>query len=682
MGIKPEVWTVHLNEFPDEVRVLKPFLPHFEVTWGQRRRAHNADISVYFLKPSPQTKEAFGFEQELLLVYSPYNELQPRSIKAAEQALYEDRAKGRVERLAYFLVSEMPGTRKWVEDYVARNQEARLIAAFATDDLARYEKDYWYVWNQLADQFFGRDLFDFRLPLEHDTYFFGRESEVLAYRDAIKRGENRGLFGLRKTGKTSLLFKVERLLKAENAGEVVYLDCKGPDVRTLRWHELLAVLCQRIDPSIDAEALGTKSGAAIAQSFVRVIEKATRSRRYVLVFDEIEFISPLAKLDEHWKQDFIAFWQTIWSCQSRHRGLSAIIAGVNPTVTEVSTYNGVQNPLFGIVSPQYLKGFSISETTRMVRSLGRRMGMKFKEDATEYLQSHYGGHPLLTRMACSLTNSLIQRQRLKRPVNINREMLTQVELVRDSDLAYYCEHVVSELREFYPDEYLMLELLAGKSISDYLTLAKDPSLVKHLREYGLLTETAGYPKISIPVIDRYVSGRAGGFSIVEEEARSAWVQQRVNSVLHDLRALERRIDALGLPSLFGPNSFSESEKFVTLGVVIDAASFDVFINTLNRCLVESIEKFGEYEQKEKYFWSLRSSYPSLHFALDRIKTYRNSSMHLSLTPSVEEKLQNYLREDLQGRWPSEVPDGWFILQQRVLDELFASLQVEFVNLNS
>jgi hypothetical protein len=28
-----------------------------------------------------------------------------------------------------------------------------------------------FIRNELAKQFFGRDLFDYRLPLEHDTYF-------------------------------------------------------------------------------------------------------------------------------------------------------------------------------------------------------------------------------------------------------------------------------------------------------------------------------------------------------------------------------------------------------------------------------------------------------------------------------------------------------------------------------
>ncbi len=68
-----------------------------------------------------------------------------------------------------------------------------------------------YLKNKLSEQFYRRDLFDFRLLLEKDTYFFGRNDIIVDFLDAIKRIENRGLFGLRKTGKTSILYKLDRI---------------------------------------------------------------------------------------------------------------------------------------------------------------------------------------------------------------------------------------------------------------------------------------------------------------------------------------------------------------------------------------------------------------------------------------------------------------------------------------
>jgi hypothetical protein len=318
VSIKAEVRSEHLLHYPEEEKWLKPFLHRFDVTWARRRRSYNTDISLYFIKPQPNVQDAFGFDQELMLVYSPYPTLEARTIQAAEQFLHDEPARGRVERLTYIVVSDMPAASEWVQRYISGNQETRLIAAFSTPDLLSEAGNAWYLRNELAKQFYGRDLYDFRLPLEQDTYFFGRDAEVLAYRDAIKRGENRGLFGLRKTGKTSFLFKVERVAKKESIAQFLHLDCQSPDVRTLAWTELIDDLSCRLI----GEPHKSNTPAQVAKHFNIACEKATKTNRVVIVFDEIEYISPLSKQDQHWHDDFISFWQTLRAAQTRHRQLS------------------------------------------------------------------------------------------------------------------------------------------------------------------------------------------------------------------------------------------------------------------------------------------------------------------------------------------------------------------------
>jgi len=70
--IRAEVWEHHLNQHPEEESFLKTFLPCFYVTWGRARRAYNTELSVYFLNPENFVKEAYGFDQEVMLVYSKY----------------------------------------------------------------------------------------------------------------------------------------------------------------------------------------------------------------------------------------------------------------------------------------------------------------------------------------------------------------------------------------------------------------------------------------------------------------------------------------------------------------------------------------------------------------------------------------------------------------------------------
>ena len=330
-------------------------------------------------------RETFGFSHEILLVVSKYESLEPRAIRAAEQFLNDESARGRLERLTYFLVSFMSNPEEWVRSYMAANQESRVVVAFSAKKLPLAISDHWYIRNRIMEQLFSRDLFDFRLPLAEDTYFFGREDYLIDYRDAARRGENRGLFGLRKTGKTSFLFKLERSLRDQDGAYVVYYDCKSPSVRQLKWHELLTTISRDVAKQCNLAFRAPVDTKLLATEFTDLLSKVPPGRRVALIFDEIEYISPQAQEDRHWGEDYIPFWQTIWAAQSRRRNLFVVLAGVNPSLVEIDRIQGVQNPLFGIVSFKYLTGLGEEETRRMLRVLGRRMGLRFAEGAIQYV---------------------------------------------------------------------------------------------------------------------------------------------------------------------------------------------------------------------------------------------------------------------------------------------------------
>jgi len=424
---------------------------------------------------------------------------------------------------------------------------------------------------------------------------------------------------------------------------------------------------------------------------VELLSKIADDARIVLVFDEIEYISPLAVADVHWKQDFIDFWQTFWTCQSRYRKISTVIAGVNPSVVEIDTFNQIQNPLFGIVSHEFLKGFEFDELQIMLRVLGKRMGLHFGVDAVQYLHQRYGGHPLLTRIACGLINKSVTTNNETRPIALDKSKLVKEEDVRDSEeLVFYCRHVMSELRQFYPDEYQMLEYLASGQINAFMELSVVPEYISHLRSYGLLSlNINGAPTISIPVVKRYVGlelarreGRQTIYKVIDQEHRENWLRKRVRDIINDMRLLEKLIQQSNTPSLFGTNSFPEADAFLESRVCRTQDDFDSFTNRCNRCFVESIEKYGESLSKRKYFWNdIKTSYPGLSYALHRIKIYRNYQMHIILDPSVNEQLLDFLGTDLEGKSPSQVVDLHFILQQCILDGLMTGIQLEISRLN-
>jgi len=686
MGIiKKEIFDYHLSRYTDEEKLINPFKMGFDINWARRRKAFNTEISVYFISPEPFMAETFGFDHEILLVISDFPTIEPRTMQAIESFFNDDPAKGRVDQSIFFFITPAKDGRAWLTSYTTRNPQSRIPIIFNDKDLIESKGDDWHIRNVIRAQLFTRNFFDYQLPLDNDLYFFGRDAVIADHLDAIKRSQNRGLFGLRKTGKTSILFKLKRIIDRDNLGKVLYYDCKLPDIRNMRWYELLNRIMSDISKEHGIKIKKQNDERKVSKAFMNLLSKTTPNSFTCLVFDEIEWISPFSKYDVHWKSDFVPFWQTLWSTQSQVRRLSNIVAGVNPFIVENDVVDGVQNPMFGIVQHRYLKGFTESELRNMLHFFGRRMGLIFDQKAIQYLYKRYGGHPLLTRLACSQLHSDLELARTTRPITIDLKDLIENEENRDSELIFYCRHVVSEIKEFYSDEYEMLEFLASGRVNDFMDFRSAPEYTRHLQEYGLVEiDSVGKPSFAIPVVGRYIGAelaRKQGCRlrrhVIPSSNRTKWVTKRASEILSSVRDLEQIISKLSLPKLYGDSSFPEAERFSTIYECKSHSHFVDFINVCNRCFVESIEKYGRTLGKTKYFWDVIAlTYPELFIALKRIKLYRHNDLHLELNESVEKDFKAFLNEDLEGKRLSQVDDVWFLLQQCVLDSMFLGTQCE------
>jgi hypothetical protein len=209
--IAKEVMDYHFQQFPQEERVVRALLSSFSANWASRKKAFNTQLSAYFLGPDKHMMETFGFDREVLMVISDFDTLQPRMMQAIESILNESLARGRVDQTLFILVTRASNGREWTENYVAANPQSRMPIVFNFSTLESKSSDSWYVRNVIMDQLFSRDIFNYQLPIDNDLFFFGRDAIVADHLDAIRRSENRGLFGLRKTGKTSILYKVKRM---------------------------------------------------------------------------------------------------------------------------------------------------------------------------------------------------------------------------------------------------------------------------------------------------------------------------------------------------------------------------------------------------------------------------------------------------------------------------------------
>ena len=310
--ISPDVRAQHLRINGNEEDVIKAVAHHFNVNYARRIRAAGTTVSAYLIGPDNKISQTFGFTDELLLVLSAFSNVQARSMQVIEQIYSEQPFKARANPLVYIFVSEAPDVIEYVSTYLMDHPQSRTTIPITWYEIASKHNHACYLRNTISKFLFTRDLFDYKLPLDEDLYFFGRTQVMSELLDSIRKSENRGLFGLRKTGKTSILYKVERTCNDNNIANVLYFNCTRADIRTKRWVGLLGLITDRIVSTLSIPP-ETGMNDGIIDRFTQVVRLIPSYKRVCVIFDEIEYISPLAKLDPHWSHDFIHFWQMLYA---------------------------------------------------------------------------------------------------------------------------------------------------------------------------------------------------------------------------------------------------------------------------------------------------------------------------------------------------------------------------------
>jgi len=208
------------------------------------------------------------------------------------------------------------------------------------------------------------------------------------------------------------------------------------------------------------------------------------------MLDEIEFITPglTGSLGKHWDQDFIPFWQTMRAThQETKGGLCFIVAGVNPASVERPHFEGFPNPIFQLTPPHYLEPFTSEAVRKMVYSIGRYAGMRFDEEVYGFLRDTYGGHPFLTRIACSETWKSIDKADPDRLSRIAIENFGNAKHEIESRLQQPIMDILLSLIWWYPEEYDVLQILAsGDREFVHSYLAENPDSILQFARYGIL----------------------------------------------------------------------------------------------------------------------------------------------------------------------------------------------------
>ncbi len=488
-----------------EQKIVRRWSDQFYITSAGKRQMGASEYKFFIVKPTHSIEEALGISKEIVVIVSPYEAFEARTLEAYDD-ITSELVVQRYEKMCYVLISHDKNISTKLQTFLS-NQENQIVVPFSYDSFEEHKADPNFIKNQFRRYFHSRDLYDYSEPLKKDTFFFGRSDVVTNIIEKHRAGLNYGVFGLRKTGKTSIIYDVERK-SAQQQFVPVIIDCQNTSFNMRSWNSALYYIIISIKEKIGyskeiKETEFDKSNAAMNfEAYLKKFKKFS-SQNILLMFDEIENITFGKSSVKHWCEglDFVYFWQSIRSAYQATVDLFTFcIFGTNPKCIEDATILEKDNPIFNMFQPFYIEGFDVSQTREMVRKIGRIMGIKFDETIYSHLVEDYGGHPFLIRRVCSK----IAQLNADRPVTIDRTKYIKAKTKFNLENNYF-DMILQVLKQFYPDEYEMLKLLAYEDNETFnYFLNEDYSMINHLIGYGLIRQIDNNYDFKIDAIKEYI----------------------------------------------------------------------------------------------------------------------------------------------------------------------------------
>jgi hypothetical protein len=408
----------------------------------------------------------FGFTREIPLLYSPFADLQIRTTDGLEARLEQLPSERRTVSTNEVLVwAPDPRLTAKLESW---SRAARVLLPMPGDsDLAHPESLQRFV-DLLASNLASRDLYSARGYVTGDQ-FFGRAVELQQVADSVRQREVVGVFGLRKTGKTSLLNELKRSYDSErDAGErlqlFVYQDLEYlPSLSEDPVVELVQDLAENIRRRLKQEGLRTQeladlpTGASpsdFRRALDRLLEKIANQATLVLLLDEIEYLCPPNPGPDTSGIGYQRVRQLFGGLRKlvqERDNFAFVLAGLSSSAIESPELYGAPNPLFSFARPLYLGPFNIVEAGELLNKIGRKVSLHWTEESVALAHSVSGGHALLIRELASI---VLQDQRHSRTntVQIRPGIVHQAIPRWRTAVASHVRDVLPHLRRYYNDE--------------------------------------------------------------------------------------------------------------------------------------------------------------------------------------------------------------------------------------
>lgn len=489
-----------------EKEIIEILAEEWNISNGGASISHH---NFLLIRPTEVYKDLFNIKREVIVLFADQPNFEPESLNILDE-IVDEYPNFKIENICSVIISADEDIVSEIRDVLLKHKESQIVIPFSYRELLRAGKPD-FIRNRFRDHFYTRDLFEYGDPLKRDVYFFGRDDLVHRIINRHTSNQSSGLFGLRKSGKTSVIYGILRTLhEYDQIG--VYIDCQDTAFYLKRWNIALYHVVEQIRLQNNLKTVFTDeknyspiNASSAFQKDLLQLHRKLGNKRMLLVFDEVERISPEISMANHWRNndDFIMFWQTMRSISQKPESLfTYLIAGTNPKCIEASMINGYDNPIYKQIPNEYIQPFDTPKTKEMVSKLGGIMGLKFNDDLYSRLTDDFGGHPFLIRMMCSVINKICSA---KRPIVVNKSIYKKAKQVFHAEHFDYNAMILTVLLQFYKKEYEMLKFLAYEDYTSFMEFVEmDITLVNHLLGYGIIENINDKYRFKIDSVKQYV----------------------------------------------------------------------------------------------------------------------------------------------------------------------------------
>jgi len=258
-----------------------------------------------------------------------------------------------------------------------------------------------------------QNLFRQSTAVTERRLFFGRASLLAGLGARISSSEHILITGLRKVGKTSLLYMLRQLAPQQ---PWCWFDLQQVSPLNPGWpQQLFQCITQSLDrwgrATFDATASPwpddprcVSNGAELLQAVElrrKWMHSRGRSDRFIVTLDEIERVLPRTgeeTVEQHYVEAAGALRALVQS--PGERWISLVCADLRPSATVLNILPGGRtNPLCQLLQAVPLPPWGPTETSEMLRDLSLLMGIdKVEQGFCDQLYVETGGHPYLSRL--------------------------------------------------------------------------------------------------------------------------------------------------------------------------------------------------------------------------------------------------------------------------------------------